>query len=44
MVNIDLALLFGTALGLGLLRGLERGRKRYAELLFDTVCTSSIAT
>jgi hypothetical protein len=44
MFNLDLALLFGTALGPGLLLGLERGRKRYTELSFDTVRTLSIAT
>ena len=34
MFDLDLALRFGAALGLGLLLGLERERKRDAELLF----------
>jgi hypothetical protein len=37
MFDLDLALRFGAALGLGLLLGLERERKRDAELLFACV-------
>jgi uncharacterized membrane protein (DUF4010 family) len=39
MFDVDLALRFGAALGLGLLLGLERERKRDAELLFGGVRT-----
>ncbi len=38
MSDLNLALRFGAALGLGLLLGLERERKRDAELLL-AVCT-----
>ena len=37
MFDLDLALRFGAALGLGLLLGFERERKRDAELLFGGV-------
>ena len=39
MFDLDLALRFGAALGLGLLLGLERERKRDAELMFGGVRT-----
>jgi uncharacterized membrane protein (DUF4010 family) len=40
--DVDLALRFGAALGLGLLLGLERERKRDAELLFGGVRTFAL--
>jgi uncharacterized membrane protein (DUF4010 family) len=40
--DLDLALRFGAALGLGLLLGLERERKRDAELLFGGVRTFAL--
>jgi uncharacterized membrane protein YhiD involved in acid resistance len=40
--HLDLALRFGAALGLGLLLGLERERKRDAELLFGGVRTFAL--
>jgi len=42
MFDLDLALRFGAALGLGLLLGLERERKRDAELLFGGVRTFAL--
>ena len=42
MFDLDLALRFGVALGLGLLLGLERERKRDAELLFGGVRTFAL--
>src|SRR5262249_38558788 len=42
MFDIDLALRFGAALGLGLLLGLERERKRDAELMFGGVRTFAL--
>ena len=42
MFDVDLALRFGAALGLGLLLGLERERKRDAELLFGGVRTFAL--
>ena len=42
MFDIDLALRFGAALGLGLLLGLERERKRDAELLFGGIRTFAL--
>ena len=42
MFDINLALRFGAALGLGLLLGLERERKRDAELLFGGVRTFAL--
>jgi uncharacterized membrane protein (DUF4010 family) len=40
--DLDLALRFGAALGLGLLLGLERERKRDAELLFGGIRTFAL--
>ena len=37
MFNLELAIRLGAALGLGLLLGLERERKRDAELMFGGV-------
>src|SRR5262245_5043846 len=42
MFDFDLALRFGAALGLGLLLGLERERKRDAELLFGGIRTFAL--
>jgi uncharacterized membrane protein (DUF4010 family) len=42
MFDLELALRFGAALGLGLLLGLERERKRDAELLFGGVRTFAL--
>ena len=42
MFDLDLALRFGAALGLGLLLGLERERKRDAELLFGGIRTFAL--
>jgi uncharacterized membrane protein (DUF4010 family) len=42
MFDLNLALRFGAALGLGLLLGLERERKRDAELLFGGVRTFAL--
>lgn len=42
MFDLDLAIRFGAALGLGLLLGLERERKRDAELLFGGVRTFAL--
>jgi len=42
MFDLDLALRFGAALGLGLLLGLERERKRDLELLFGGVRTFAL--
>jgi len=42
MFDFDLALRFGAAIGLGLLLGLERERKRDAELLFGGVRTFAL--
>src|SRR5262245_64227572 len=42
MFDLDLALRFGAAIGLGLLLGLERERKRDAELLFGGVRTFAL--
>ena len=42
MFDLDLALRFGAAVGLGLLLGLERERKREAELLFGGVRTFAL--
>ena len=42
MFDLDLALRFGAALGLGLLLGFERERKRDAELLFGGVRTFAL--
>jgi uncharacterized membrane protein (DUF4010 family) len=42
MFDFDLALRFGAALGLGLLLGLERERKRDAEMLFGGVRTFAL--
>lgn len=42
MFDLDLALRFGSAIGLGLLLGLERERKRDAALLFGGVCTFAL--
>jgi uncharacterized membrane protein (DUF4010 family) len=42
MFDLDLALRFGVALGLGLLLGIERERKRDAELLFGGVRTFAL--
>src|SRR5215831_9838087 len=42
MFDLDLALRFGAALGLGLLLGLERERKRDAELMFGGVRTFAL--
>ena len=42
MFDLDLALRFSAALGLGLLLGLERERKRDAELLFGGVRTFAL--
>jgi uncharacterized membrane protein (DUF4010 family) len=42
MFDVDLALRFGAALGLGLLLGLERERKRDAELLFGGIRTFAL--
>src|SRR5690349_20726810 len=42
MFDLDLALRFGVALGLGLLLGLERERKRDAEMLFGGVRTFAL--
>ena len=42
MFDLDLALRFGAALGLGLLLGLERERRRDAELLFGGVRTFAL--
>ena len=42
MFDLDLALRFIAALGLGLLLGLERERKRDAELLFGGVRTFAL--
>jgi uncharacterized membrane protein (DUF4010 family) len=42
MFDIDLAFRFGAAIGLGLLLGLERERKRDAELLFGGVRTFAL--
>ena len=42
MFDLDLALRFGAALGLGLLLGLERERKHDAELLFGGVRTFAL--
>src|ERR1041384_5415314 len=42
MFDLGLALRFGAALGLGLLLGLERERKRDAEMLFGGVRTFAL--
>ena len=42
MLDLDLALRFSAALGLGLLLGPERERKRDAELLFGGVRTFAL--
>ena len=42
MFDLDLALRFGAALGLGLLLGLERERKRDLELLFGGIRTFAL--
>jgi uncharacterized membrane protein (DUF4010 family) len=42
MFDLDLAFRFGAALGLGLLLGLERERKRDAELLFGGIRTFAL--
>jgi uncharacterized membrane protein (DUF4010 family) len=42
MFDLDLAIRFGAALGLGLLLGLERERKRDAELLFGGIRTFAL--
>ena len=42
MFDLDLALRFSAAIGLGLLLGLERERKRDAELLFGGVRTFAL--
>ena len=42
MFDLDLAIRFGAAIGLGLLLGLERERKRDAELLFGGVRTFAL--
>src|ERR1700740_655276 len=42
MFDLGLALRFGAALGLGLLLGLERERKRDAELLFGGIRTFAL--
>src|SRR5512145_658796 len=42
MFDLDLAMRFGAALGLGLLLGLERERKRDAELMFGGIRTFAL--